>query len=106
MRKKIPGAPRFPRGAVRGSEEYKTWAAAYAKAKRAQDKKSFEPEPAPKIARAAVELLLDLASFYKKEETRIQIPEKLWPSFATLLRRSGSAATIQETDLLRRVVSE
>jgi hypothetical protein len=49
---------------------------------------------------------LELASLYKKDEARIQIPEKLWPSFATLLRRSGNAATVQEADILRRVVSE
>lgn len=106
MRKRIPGAPRFPRGVARDSEEYKRWAADYAKAKRASQKQAYEVEPAPRVARAAVDLLLDLAALYKKEEAKIQIPEKLWPSFATLLRRSGHAATIQEADVLRRVVSE
>lgn len=106
MRKRIPGAPKFPKGLVRGSAEYKEWAAAYARAKRADQKTAYKPEPVEKVARAAVDLLLELASLYKKDEARIQIPEKLWPSFATLLRRSGNTATVQEADILRRVVSE
>jgi hypothetical protein len=106
MKKRIAGAPKFPRGLVKNSPEYKEWAAAYARAKRAANRQRFEEAEPSKMARAALDLLLDLADFYKRGEAKIQIPERLWPSFVTLLQRSGHAATIQETDVLRRVVSE
>ena len=107
MKPKVPGAPRYPRGVPRDSDEYRAWAAAYARARRAEEKQSayFEEEPVPKIARAALDLLLDLSLLYK-EGPRVEIPERLWPSFATALRRCGRWATIQELDLLRRARSD
>ena len=108
MKEKIPNAPTYPQGSERGSEVYKEWAAEYARAKRAylSKRSAYKPAFSSQIIKASLDLLLDIAKNYKTDEPKIRIPAWLWPGFATTLSKCGYAATIEELDLLRRVVSE
>lgn len=106
---KIANAPVFPRKIARGSEEYKEWAKRYARAKRKSDKLARESSESlgDRSMKATVQLLVDIANFYKAaDSSRIAIPSQLWPSFAIATRLTGSAASLEEADLLRRVTSE
>jgi hypothetical protein len=108
MKEKIPGAPVYLKGVEKGSAVYKEWAAEYARAKRAylSKRNAYQPAFSSQIIAATLELLLDIARNYRSDEPKIKIPAWLWPSFATALSKCGYAATIEELDLLRRVVSE
>lgn len=99
----IPGAPKFPRGAKRGSEKYRAWARAYARAKRAHDRGHDKHATTSDVAVAGVKLLVtyatQMASFV---DGCYLIPETLWGAFETMKRKSSAAATATELDVLRR----
>lgn len=94
--------PKYPRGAPRGSERYREWAREYARAKRALTATQERP-PVDSVRRAAVELLVAVAASHKADGT-FRIPEAIWGEFMSLKRKSSSAATALELDILARCV--